>query len=275
MKSVFIGAACASAALLASAGHAQDTAAGSDAAPTVAPICTDRPTKGNVACTVPSGAFQLETDAINWTRLEAGGTRTDTILYTNPTLKYGLGSHTDIEVNIAPYETVRRGAGGDSDRIGGVGDLYVRLKQRLTDDSSKTQVALIPFVKAPTAKLGVGNNRWEGGVAVPVIVPLPSGFTLNLGPEVDVYADSDGSGHHVNLTSLINLSHAVGTNMTVYAEFWNAQNLDPAGTIRQYSADAAASYLLTPLLQIDVGGNFGLNRATPDAQLYAGLSTRF
>lgn len=28
-------------------------------------------------------------------------------------------------------------------------------------------------------------------------------------------------------------------------------------------------------LQLDIGGNFGLNQATPDFQLYVGLSTRF
>jgi hypothetical protein len=246
-----------------------------EAAPAVTPICTDRPTKGNVACTVPAGDVQLETDAINWTRLDVGGVKTDTILYTNPTLKYGLGSRTDIEVNLAPYETVRTHGDGQSQTIGGIGGLYVRLKQTITDPSSKTQVALIPFVKAPTARLGIGNNQWEGGLAVPVIVPMPGGFTLNLGPEIDIYADSDGSGHHVNLTSLINLSHAVGPKITLYGEFWNSQNMDPAGTIHQYSADLGASYLLTPTLQLDVGGNIGLNRSTPDAQLYAGLSTRF
>ena len=54
------------------------------------PICTDRPGKGNNACTVPAGTLQLETDLINWTRDDQGGVRTDTILYTNPTLKLGL-----------------------------------------------------------------------------------------------------------------------------------------------------------------------------------------
>jgi hypothetical protein len=174
-------------------------------------ICTDRPTKANLVCTVPAGDFQIESNAINWSRLSAGGTQTDTILYTNPTLKYGLSNVTDVEVNIAPYETVRTHGGGENDTLHGVGDLYVRVKQRLTASDAKVQIALDPFVKAPTAKLGIGNNRWEGGLDVPVIFSLSSGFTLNLGPEVDVLADSDGSGHHANLTTLVNLSHAVET----------------------------------------------------------------
>lgn len=262
-------AAAAMATALAAPSRAQDTAA---AAPS--PICTDRPTKANAACTVPAGAVQIEADGINWTRNTDAGVRTDTILYTNPTVKYGLGAHTDVELNIAPYETVRARAGGASDRIGGVGDLYLRLKQGLTGSSSKVQVSLIPYLKVPTAKIGIGNGKVEGGVVAPVVFSLPAGVSLNLGPEVDVLADADGRGRHAQLVGLANLSKGVG-KATFYAELWSAQNLDPARTVRQYSADVAVSCLIGPRLQIDAGGNLGLNRATPDAQLYLGISTRF
>ena len=239
-----------------------------------APICTDRPTKANVVCTVPAGSFQLETDVVNWTRNHDAGVTSDMILYTNPYLKYGLGSRTDIEFNIAPYETVRTGSSGMHDTVGGVGDLYVRLKQQLTDGSGKIQAAIIPFVKAPVARRGIGNREWEGGIALPIIFSLPQGFTLNLGPEGDVIADSDGHGKHAQFVTAVNLSKSFG-KATIYTELWTAQNFDRAGTIRQYSADVAVAYLILPLWQVDVGGNFGLNHYTPDAQAYLGLSTRF
>src|SRR3954452_3321292 len=107
-------------------------------------ICTDRPGKGNNACTVPAGKIQLESDLINWTRDDQGGVRTDTILYTSPTLKLGLTDSADLQLNIAPYEEVRTRAGGTTDRVGGAGDLFVRFKQRLTASSAGTQVALFP-----------------------------------------------------------------------------------------------------------------------------------
>lgn len=244
------------------------------AAPADAPLCTDRPTKANAACTVPPGVFQIETDAINWTRNSDGGVRTDTILYTNPYLKFGLGKHTDIEANVAPYVTARTSVGGTHDTISGVGDLYLRLKQGLSPSDAKVQLALVPFVKAPTAKLGIGNNKWEGGVALPIVFSLPQGFTLNFGPEIDALADSDGHGKHAQLVGVVNLAKSVG-KATLYAELWTAQNHDPAGTVRQYSFDTAIAYLVTPKWQIDLGGNFGLNRFTPDAQIYAGVSTKF
>ncbi len=248
-----------------------------DAASDPSPICTDRPTKANVACTVPKGDVQIEADLANWTQLSVAGAQTDTLLYTNPTAKIGIGTHTDLEINLAPHETVRsRDASGGVATLGGVGDLYLRLKQRLTADSARTQVSVIPYVKAPTARAGIGNREWEGGTIVAANVPLPEGFTLTVGPEVDILADGDRSGrHHASLTMLANLSHPVGRKVTMYGELWTAQNLDPAGHVHQYSLDLAVTYLISPSWQIDVGGNAGLNTATPGAQLYLGLSTRF
>ncbi|MEA3001242.1 MAG: hypothetical protein QOH81_30 [Sphingomonadales bacterium] len=239
-----------------------------------APICTDRPGKGNNACTVPAGAVQIESDAFNWTRTVDGGTRTDTILYTNPVVKFGLSESADLQLAIAPYEEVRTRTGNVTDRIGGAGDLFVRFKQRLTGASAGTQVALIPFVKLPTARPGIGNRKMEGGLAVPVNIDLPKLFSLSFSPELDLLADQDGSGRHLNLANIVNVGKAIG-KVTLGAELWGAQNFDPAGTVAQYSADVMVSWVAKPRLQLDAGANFGLNRNTPDVQLYAGVSTRF
>lgn len=239
-------------------------------------LCTDRPAKATSVCTVPASKLQLETDLANWTRVDAGSARTDTILYSNPTLKLGLGPNTDLQVNIAPYVDVRTRAGGMVDHTRGVGDLYIRLKQRLTDPTSALQVGIVPYVKAPTAKRGIGNREWEGGVVVPVQYSLPKGWTLTFAPELDLLADSNTpSDRHVQLVGAINVGKALSSTITAYAELWTTQNYDPAGTVRQYSADAAIAWLVTPKLQLDAGADFGLNQATPDLQAYVGLSTRF
>lgn len=239
-------------------------------------LCTDRPTKSNVVCTVPVGRLQIETDLPNWTRNDDGGVRSDVVLYPNPFVKYGLGANTDIEVNWAPYVTARTRVGPFVSRISGVGDVYLRLKQRSTDSSAKLQVGVIPLIKLPTARLGIGNREVEGGVSVPIQYTLPQGFTLTTSPELDVLANSTNSDdRHVQLIGTANIGKTLSSTVTAYAEFWTAQNYDPAGTVRQYSADVALAWLVQPRLQLDLGGNFGLNRQTPDAQVYVGLSTRF
>ncbi|KHL53037.1 transporter [Xanthomonas cannabis] len=243
---------------------------------TEAALCTDRPTKSNSTCTVPTGAWQLETDIGSYTRDSQPGTRIETSVFTNPTLKYGVSDRIDLQLNWAPQlqvKTTDRATGARSSLSGG-GDLYLRMKARVYE-SDTASVALLPFVKAPTARTGLGNDTWEGGLALPVNIVLPSSFSLTFGPELDWLADSDGSGKHVAIVNVINLARPITPKLSMAVELWSSINRDPAQTVEQYSADIAAAYLLNPLLQLDVGANFGLNDRTPDAQVYVGMSHRF
>lgn len=257
------------------------SALAAQAAPAPAPaasapaLCTDRPTKATSACTVPTGSFQLETDLINWTRSDDGGKRSDTILYTNPTLKYGVTDSTDIEASIAPYEAIRVHDAGGTGKIHGVGDLYVRVKQRLTDPRGQLQLALVPYIKLPTAKRGIGNRKVEAGLVGTAQYSLPQGLSLTVTPEIDYLENGNLDGHHVQLVGALNVGKSLSSKLTAYAELWTAQNYDPGGHVRQYSADAAIAYLASAHLQLDVGANVGLNRVTPDVQAYVGISKRF
>lgn len=253
-------------ALCAGAAHAQDAT----------PICTDRPSKANATCTVPAGAWQVESDLANFTRNTVGGVRRETTYVVNPYVKYGLTDALDLQVNWAPYIRARTkdlGTGAKTSDSGS-GDVYVRLKAKVWS-GDKGSAAIIPFVKAPTASHGFGNDSWEGGVAVPVSVSLPDSVTLTFGPELDILADGDGSGRHAALINLVNVARPLTDRLTLAGELWSSLNFDPDGTVRQYSADVALAYLVTPVVQLDAGANFGLNRNTPDTQVYVGVSTRF
>ena len=272
MTKLFLLAATALLAPAAALAQVSVSAAPASAAPA---LCTDRPTKATSACTVPQGMVQLETDLANWTRTTVGGTRTDTILYTNPLLKYGLTDSTDIEVGITPYETIRTRDVTGSSTIHGVGDLTLRVKQRLTSADAKVLFAIEPYVKIPTAKSGIGNRKVEGGLIGTGVFSLPSGFSLTISPEIDALENANLDGHHAQLIGAFNVSKTLSSKLTAYAELWTAQNYDPAGHVHQYSADFALAYLARPTLQLDLGTNIGLNQATPDVQMYVGVSTRF
>jgi hypothetical protein len=240
-----------------------------------APICTDRPTKSNFACTVPKGLIQIEADGFNWLQTGSGGARTDQLLFTNPTFKYGLSDSSDLQLNWVPFTTIRsRDTAGRVTTLSGVGDVTLRFKQRLSSAEGGLQLSLLPFVKLPTARTGIGNGKLEGGVAVPVNVSLPGGWTVTLGPQLDVLADLDGQGRHAGVTGLVNLAKQFGA-FTLYNELWTSQNFDPSGTIRQYSYDVALAWLPRPTWQFDVGANIGLNRSTPGLVAYVGIATRF
>lgn len=239
------------------------------------PICTDRPTKANATCTVPAGKFQLETTAVGWGRIEAGGARTDVWQVGSSFLKLGLTDHSDLQVGFTPYLDIKTKVDGASSHTSGIGDVAIRYKHRLTGDGLSVQVGLIPFVKLPTAKTGIGNGKVEGGLAVPISIATGSPVTVVLGPELDLLADSDGDGRHVALVNLVNVSGPIAPGLTLVGELWTATNFDPADTVTLASADAALAYAVSHTFQLDLGANLGLNRNTPDIEVYAGFSIRF
>ncbi len=242
----------------------------------LSPICTDRPTKSNAACTVDAGHFQYETDLFNGTFFRSDGTTTDIYLVTNPTLKYGLSKTVDVEVNIAPYEVVRSHSDLQDSTLGGIGDLYLRLKYNaFNTKDGKFSLSVLPYIKAPTARLGIGNGAVEGGVIFPISYKLTDKLSITTAPEFDDFKDAVGTGRHFNTAQLVNIGYSLPANVTVYGELWGDWNYDRAGLIQQASADVAASWGLTNTLQLDGGLNFGLNHNTPGVQAYVGVSQKF
>jgi Putative MetA-pathway of phenol degradation len=273
-----VGLACHSAAAQeAPPSEASASAAPASSAPALSAICTDRPTKTNYACTVDAGHFQYESDVINDSSFELNGTTTNTLLIINPTLKYGVSSNMDVELNLSPMERVRvHEQNGEVESHEGLSDLYLRLKYLFVDSANGVlQASVIPYIKAPTAPVGVGNGVVEGGALVPINYKLNSLLTLTTVPELDAYKDSNGAGHHLNMVQVLNLAVTLPRAFTFYAELWSDWNWDPAGTIHQRSTDFALTFGVTAYLQLDAGVNLGLNRVTPQTQSYLGISQKF
>jgi hypothetical protein len=240
------------------------------------PICADRPGKATSACTVPVGHWQIEAGLADWTLQKSGGERDTSLVIGETTFKYGVSDSTDVEVDITPWQRETSRFDGVHDSAGGIGDVRVIAKQRLTSADAPVQVIAMPYVKMPTAPHSLGNGRWEGGLLVPIGYSIPkTPLSIGLTPEVDWVADADGSGHHAAMEQVVSLGWAVSEKLNLSAELWGGWDWDPAGTTRQYSADGAVAYLLTKDVQLDAGADFGLNQATPDVELYGGISVRF
>ena len=241
-----------------------------------APICADRPGKATATCLVAVGHWQIETGFADWTLDKGDGERHTSFAIGETTVKFGLTDRSNIEVDIAPWQRVTRRTGGAHESMSGFGDLNVLYKQELTSANAPVQVDLLPFVKVPLAKHSLGNGKWEAGLLVPVGYSIPkSPLSIALTPELDWVADGDGSGHHAAMAQVASLGWAATDKLNLSAEIWGAWEWDPAGTTRQASADAAIAYLLSNDVQLDAGGNFGLNRDTPGMELYGGFSVRF
>lgn len=263
----FGGALIASAALL-----AQSPAAAADEEP----ICADRPGKATGTCTVPAGMVQVETGLFTWARDRAGGVRTDELTIGETALVFGVSDRLHIQLSVAPHGEVRTRGAGAVERISGFGDVGIAAKYRLTGETAPVQLALNPYMKLPAAKRPLGNGKVEGGVVAPVEWALPrTALSLTLSPELAVNADADGSGHHLGTAQAISLGAELSSRFSVSADLWASWDFDPTGTVRQYSIGPSAAYLLSNNLQIDAGVDFGLNRDTPDVEIYSGFAVRF
>ena len=147
--------------------------------------------------------------------------------------------------------------------------------QRFKNDGGDTAAAIIPYVKAPSAPVGIGNGAVEGGLIGPLAYGLPNSFTLLLVPEIDVLKNVADNSRHGNYVFDVNLSREVIKNVTAYVELWTDYNDDPTQGVTLMSVDTAVAWVFVPNAQIDFGANFGITRATPAVQVYTGLSQRF
>lgn len=240
------------------------------------PICADRPGKATSACTVPDGRWQVETGLADWTAQKSGGERDTSLVLGETTVKYGLTDSTDIEVDVTPWQRAASRFAGMRASASGIGDVNLIAKQRIVPADAAVQVIAMAYVKVPTAKHSIGNGKWEGGVLLPIGYAIPkTPLSLGLTPELDWIADADGHGHHLAMEQVASLGWAASDKLNISAEIWGAWDWDPTGTTRQASADGSVAYLLSNDVQIDAGANFGLNRVTPDVELYGGVSVRF
>jgi hypothetical protein len=239
-------------------------------------VCADRPGKASQTCIVPRGHVQIEIGVADWTLTETEADRAATLTIGQIAIKYGLTERSHVEIDVTPWQRVNSRVASQRNHSSGFGDLLLVYKHLLTANGAPLQVAVSPFVKVPTAKRPLGNRTWEGGLVIPVQYAIPkSRLTVALTPELDWVADADGHGRHAASASVVNLGWQATRTLNLSAEIWGQWDWDPNGTQRQASADVAASYLASSRVQFDVGANFGLNRATPDADLYLGASVLF
>jgi hypothetical protein len=241
----------------------------------------ERPNKILNPFTVDAGHFQIESDFFNYTHTNFGGAGTQVFETADPTIKLGLTNSIDFELVLNGYLNSATHSNQTGSLVAnghGFGDTIIKTKINLVgDDGGAFAMALVPFVKIPSAAPGLGNGVVEGGVALPMQINLPDGFALALQIEYDALKNANDSQRYANLVNIANLSHAVSfisNDLTAFIEFFSAVGTDPF-TPAVYTLDLGLAYLILPNVQLDAGANFGLTKASPDLNLYSGVTARF
>ncbi|HKB96451.1 MAG TPA: transporter [Rhizomicrobium sp.] len=236
------------------------------------PICPDRPGKGTSACTLAAGHAQLELGLFDESFQRRSGVTTDSGGAGSLLAKWGVNDRMDLEAGMALYQFQRVRDATGTTTASGIGDLFLHAKYNPMAADGPFALVLDPYIKLPTAGGGLGNGAVEGGMALPMSYDLGNNWSLAMTPEADLLLDA--SGRHANLVDVVGLGRSFGP-LSLGVELWTGQNLDPAGAISQYSFDVDAAYLVDNDTQVDCGLNLGLNRATPDLEIYFGVSRRF
>ena len=258
--------------IMAAAALAASTAAQADGDA----ICADRPGKATATCTVPIHVWQIESGIADWSLQRSTGERDTALILGETVVKYGLSDRTDIGIDLTPYVRISNRGDGGARVASAIGDLSIQVKHRLTGEQAPLQVAILPVVTAPVAGHDVGAGAWQFGLLLPVGYSIPnSALSIALTPEVDLLPDADRHGRHLAMAQVAGLGWQASRKLTLSAELWGMWDWDPAGTTRQASVDGSAAYLLNKAVQLDAGANLGLNRQTPDVEIYAGFSIRF
>jgi hypothetical protein len=241
-------------------------------------MSTDRPDKTESAYTVDAGHFQLEADAVTYTRdwrtADDGEPDTEAWSFATTNLKLGLLNNVDVQLVVSPYAHEHFSAPGDSVTLDGFGDTTVRLKLNLWgNDGGPTALALMPFVTFPTAQDDLGAGAVEGGLIVPLAVELPAGWGMGLMTQLDRLRDDDGDGYHFQWTNTATVGRDIAGDLGGYVEFFSSVNTEDSSDW-EGTVDFGLTYAVTDDLQLDAGINVGVTDSADDLMFFMGVSWR-
>lgn len=240
-------------------------------------LCPDRPGLGTPACTVEAGQLVFELGLADWTREDDGPQRTDTILAGEGLLRVGLTSTLEAQIGWTAVGHVRErdATSGTVDARTRTGDVTFALRQNLYNpDGSGFSIAAMPYASLPTGGSGVGAGDWGAGLLVPVSIEAGS-VSIGLTPHVDAAVDRDGNGRHLAYGTVAGIGFDLSDAVSMAAEVSATRDRDPAGRSTELLAGLSAGWQPDDDSQWDIGANLGLNRESPDIQLYAGYVRRF
>lgn len=240
-------------------------------------LCPDRPGLGTPACTVEPGTVLFEIGLADWTLDRTADSRSDSWTFGDALVRAGLTPSLEVQLGWTMLGHVR-----ERDRATGlvnsatrIGDVTVALRQNLASpDGSGFSVAVMPYATLPLGGESVGAGDWGAGLIVPVSFELGA-VSLGFTPHLDAAVDSDGDGRHMAYGSVAGLGFNLSDDVSMAAEVSLARDRDPGGRTTEALAGLSVGWQPDADSQWDAGANVGLNRDSPDVELYFGFVRRF
>jgi len=235
---------------------------------------TDRPDVTESPFTIDAGHIQYEADLVRLEREKGELTDQHTVLLNQANLKVGLTRTTSIQFGFQSFgwQKEKDLQTGESTTGNGIGDINVRIKQNLIgNDGGNFVLALLPYVKFPTAKYTSGS-KYEGGLIVPMQFELPGEWKLGSQVEADRLKDDEGEAMHSELLQSLTISHELCTHLDGIAETYYRYNFK--GHHWANFLDAAVQVEILKNFKVDAGLNYGLQHDA-EKNYFIGTAFRF
>jgi hypothetical protein len=241
-------------------------------------MSADRPDKTDCPFTVDAGHVQVEMDYANYTCDSLNGqpaVKVEGYEVAPMNLKVGLLNNMDFQLVLAPYRRVRtkNESTGAVEYQSGFGDITPRVKVNLVgNDGGFLALALIPFVKFPTAQEHLGNGAYEGGVGIPCGFDV-SNWDVGFQTTFSAKHDDSGNRYHAEFANSVSIGHAIVGKLSYSAEFFSSVSTERgAGWVG--TVDTWLTYQLNKDLRLDGGVYIGVTEAAEDLHVWIGMTWR-
>lgn len=231
----------------------------------------DRPDVSSSARTLGAGRVQLETGVLA-ERTRLAGEPTERRISAEMLLRIGVAERLELRVDGEPIVAVR----GVEDAID-VGDFRVGAKWRFLDaleGAASPMLALLPFVKLPTAPTPIGSGKADYGLLLAASFELPADFALDANAGLAAIGQTRPSGYLLQALVAASLSRKLAAAVTGFGEIFYASREEWSGR-DQVGVDAGIVWTVLPNLALDAAVGTSLHGRLPDVFVRAGGSVRF
>jgi len=238
-------------------------------------FCPNEPSLESSACTTLPGQVQMEVRGIDWTLDRTADAREDVTQFGNFNARIGVGPATEVQLGWTPYgiDRVRDRTTGAVERGGGVGDVRLAVRHAFAGaDGQGLSFGMEPFVTLPVGGQAIGDGTWGAGAVIPLTYDVSDALTLGVTAEVDAVPDQDGHGRHGGGDVVGGASVKLTDALSVTAEAEWLTDRDPAGHSHQWLLASGVQYKYSRRRAVFVEAIGGLNRSSPDVQIYAGIA---
>jgi hypothetical protein len=242
---------------------------------------TDRPNVTNTPHTIDAGHLQLEAGFVDYRFYHRANFRSDDLAVGEFNFRLGVLNQLELNAVVNTFEIDRNHdyGIGKSAHANGFGDTVLGGKLNFWGNESgdrawSTAFAIQPQFKFPTAGHDIGNGKFEFAVGFPFLLNLPAGFHLGLQTGISDERSTANTGYVTGWQNAISLDRNLIGKLDVYVEYASDVTTEKHSQPVQ-TFDVGYVYPLTDNLVLDTGLSFGLNKASDNVEVVAGLSVRF